>query len=72
MRFVGGRRNTAAALRMMRKQILIDTKGDRLNVPNYAIIITDGNSNINSSFTVPEATQVSIFLFKLHFLLIDF
>ena len=31
--------------------------GDRFDAPNYVIIITDGNSNINPEETVPEANR---------------
>jgi len=32
--------------------------GDRFTVPNTAIVITDGQSNINSSQTIPEAQRL--------------
>ena len=31
--------------------------GDRFDAPNYVIIITDGNSNINPEETVPESNK---------------
>ncbi len=31
-----------------------------LQVPNYAIILTDGNSNINPTTTVPDAIQARV------------
>ena len=32
--------------------------GDRFNVPNTAIVITDGQSNINHAQTIPEAEEL--------------
>ena len=45
--------------------------GARDSVPHFAIVITDGNSNINPETTVPEAVQVGELLYyhnhSLHF-----
>ncbi|ESN92083.1 hypothetical protein HELRODRAFT_104083 [Helobdella robusta] len=51
----GQRTNTAAALNLLRTQAFTATNGDRSGVPNVAIIVSDGNSNINPSSTVDEA-----------------
>ena len=40
---------------MMRQDIFTESRGDRPDVPNFCIIITDGNSNINVEQTLPEA-----------------
>ena len=34
--------------------------GDRDTVPNYAIIVTDGNSNINQQNTIKEAIEARV------------
>ena len=31
--------------------------GDRIGVPNVAVLITDGVSNLNSERTIPEAIR---------------
>ena len=41
----GGMTNTAAALRHLRTNMLTEANGDRHNVTNFAVIITDGASN---------------------------
>lgn len=43
--YVGGRTNTAAALNYMREEMFVAGNGDRPNVRNVAIVITDGGSN---------------------------
>ena len=52
-----GSTNTADALNAMRTQMFTAANGDRPGVPNVAIVITDGVSNINSRRTIPEAEQ---------------
>lgn len=53
--YLFGGTNTADALNTMRTQMFTQTNGDRPDVPNVAIVITDGVSNINSYRTIPEA-----------------
>lgn len=55
-----GKTNTADALRKMRTQMFTDFSGDRLDVPNYAVVITDGESNVNDQRTIPEAIEARI------------
>ncbi|KAJ8319985.1 hypothetical protein KUTeg_001572 [Tegillarca granosa] len=50
-----GSTNTAGAIGRMRNTMFTTANGDRPNVPNVAIIITDGVSNINARETIPEA-----------------
>ena len=50
-----GSTNTADALQTMRTQMFTAANGDRPGVPNVAIVITDGVSNINARRTIPEA-----------------
>ncbi|CAG5136834.1 unnamed protein product, partial [Candidula unifasciata] len=52
-----GSTNTADALRTMRSQMFTQSNGDRPDVKNIGIVVTDGVSNINSRRTVPEAEQ---------------
>ena len=52
-----GSTNTAGALLTMRSEMYTAANGDRPNVPNICIVITDGVSNINSRRTIPEAEQ---------------
>ena len=60
MPFLAGKTNTASALNMARTQMFTVANGDRLNVPNFVIIITDGQSNINPTQTLPEAIEARI------------
>ena len=52
-----GSTNTADALKTMRTHMYTAANGDRPGVPNVAIVVTDGVSNINSRRTIPEAEQ---------------
>ena len=53
-----GRTATAAALRMLYERMFTVEFGDRSNVPNYAVVITDGESTVNPEQTLPEAIEV--------------
>ena len=55
--YIRGRTNTSGALRMVREQIFVEANGDRPTIPNFAIIVTDGYSNIESDKTIPEAIE---------------
>ena len=35
-----------------------EENGDRYDVPNYAVIITDGESTVEPEMTLPEAIEV--------------
>ncbi|KAK0067182.1 collagen alpha-3(VI) chain-like isoform X4, partial [Biomphalaria pfeifferi] len=52
-----GSTNTADALKTMRSVMFTAGNGDRSDVDNVAVVVTDGVSNINSRRTVPEAEQ---------------
>lgn len=54
LKYAGSFTNTQAALNLLHTR-LFGTAGDRLNVPNIAIVITDGESNIRRENTIPEA-----------------
>jgi collagen type VI alpha len=53
--YSSGSTNTADALMTLRNELFNPANGDRPDVPNLAIIITDGVSNLNSQRTIPEA-----------------
>ncbi|ELT92983.1 hypothetical protein CAPTEDRAFT_220507 [Capitella teleta] len=55
-----GRTNTADALRVARTQMFTQANGDRFDVQNYAVVLTDGESNVNPENTIPEAIQCRI------------
>jgi Mg-chelatase subunit ChlD len=55
-----GKTNTADALRRMRIEMFNTANGDRLDVPNFAVVITDGESNVNDEKTIPEAIEARI------------
>jgi len=52
--YSGGGTNTADALAHVRTVMLTSATGDRSNIPNVVVVLTDGNSNN------PQATQVSV------------
>lgn len=49
---------TADALRLLREYFFTEFRGARPDVPDYAVIITDGVSNVRNFRTVPEAHKV--------------
>ena len=55
--YVGSNTHTAAGIIEMMTNQFTSEHGDRLNVQNYAIIITDGVSTINKESTIPEAER---------------
>ena len=56
--YQGGETNTAAALRRMREEVFVAGRGDRPEVANVGIMITDGESNKNETDTIPQAALV--------------
>lgn len=50
-----GNTNTADAIRTMRRKMFQKENGDRENIKNVAVIITDGVSNINHNLVSTEA-----------------
>ncbi|KAK3783391.1 hypothetical protein RRG08_001851, partial [Elysia crispata] len=52
-----GSTNTADALKTMRSEMFTRRNGDRPDVENICIVVTDGVSNINARRTIPEAEQ---------------
>ena len=53
----GGKTNTQAALNVMRTTQFTPSNGERTGVRNVAVLISDGNSNVDSANTVPEANM---------------
>ena len=53
--FLGAKTNTASALSLLRKDIFQERNGDRNEARNLAVVLSDGNSNINPENTFPEA-----------------
>ena len=50
--YVGGKTNTAGALQLMNEHIFDSKNGDRVLVPNYAIVLTDGVPNVDDALTI--------------------
>ena len=44
--------------RHLRQDVFNPDTGDRLNVPNIAIVITDGHSNVDSELTLRDAKEL--------------
>lgn len=55
--YIYGSTNTADGLLTMHNEMFTKLNGDRSDVDNIAIVITDGISNINSGRTRPEADR---------------
>ncbi|KAK2165643.1 hypothetical protein LSH36_47g02029 [Paralvinella palmiformis] len=58
--YLGGRTNTAEAIKVTRKQIFSGKDGDRILVPNFAILVTDGLPNIDAANLSSEAIASKI------------
>jgi collagen type VI alpha len=54
-RSAGGKTNTQDALRLAYESVFTPTHGDRRAVHNVAIVVTDGQSNVQPDRTIPEA-----------------
>ena len=44
-------------MKLLRTEMFTPFNGDRQDVPNFAVVITDGESNINEEETLPEAIE---------------
>ena len=42
------------------EQLFIPAAGDRQNVPNVALVFTDGHSNVQKSLTIPTAIEARV------------
>ena len=58
--YLGGKTNTAAALALLRSDVFVSSNGHRTDAPKFAVVITDGNSNINEPDTVTEAIRTHV------------
>jgi len=58
--FAGGRTHTSSALFMMQDQMMRSDRGDRSDVPNTVIVLTDGGSNMEKPLTVPAAIAARV------------
>lgn len=56
-KFYGGRTGTAAAIQTMYQDVFTTSRGDRRSVDNFAILVSDGGSNIDRDQTIPRAEQ---------------
>ena len=55
---IGGRTNTQDALRLTAEDIFLSDNGDRSDVPNIVILVTDGESNIQQDLTISRAQNL--------------
>ena len=52
--------HVTGALWLMRQQLFSSSHGDRLFVPNFAVVVTDGIGNMNADSTVLQAVNAKI------------
>ena len=57
IQYMGGTTNTEAALKLAREQVLVLARGDRANVRNIIVLVTDGRST-NLENTWAEAVRL--------------
>jgi collagen type VI alpha len=55
--YSGNTTNTAAGLRLLRNVMFTTPCGDRPNAPNYAIVVANGDSTVDSTLTIAEGVQ---------------
>ena len=60
LEYAGGRTNIAGALSMLRKDMFKVANGDRVDMPNFGILITDGLATVNQELTLPEAIEARV------------
>ena len=58
--YTRGLTNTADALQQMRTLMFTADKGDRADVPNYGVIVTDGEATVQPEMVVPEAMMTKL------------
>ncbi|ELU03731.1 hypothetical protein CAPTEDRAFT_107893, partial [Capitella teleta] len=57
LQYLSGSTNTSGALRVLREEVFNQDHGDRPDVRNVGIIITDGQSTEDTNLTIPEAIK---------------
>lgn len=55
IQYAFGNTYTAGGIRTMRTEMFTSIHGDRPTVPNIAVVITDGQANVQATRTIPEA-----------------
>ena len=60
--YLGNTTNTGESLMVLREETFMQINGDRNNVPNVAIVFSDGNSNVDPNSTVYQAKLTRLFL----------
>lgn len=60
VQITGGETNIADVLRKMRTQLFVAERGDRDDVPNIAILVTDGRANREAGDTFEQVSTVLI------------
>ena len=58
--YVGGKTNTAKGLSLARNVLFTSNGGDRADVANYVIVVTDGLPNVEREKMIPEAINAKI------------
>lgn len=57
IKYLNQNTNTSGGIRVMHEQMFTEANGDRPNVPNIAIVVTDGESTYDKVLTIPEADK---------------
>lgn len=55
--YLGGKTNTAAALRLLRQDVFQVNHGDRANARNIAVVVVNSQSTVDTMSTITEAIQ---------------
>ena len=55
--YIGGHTNTSGGIRLMYSEQFSSVNGDRPDVPNMAIVLTDGKSTKDANKTIPDAIE---------------
>ena len=63
--YLGGATNTSGAIRLLRRSVFTTPNGDRDNVQNIAVLITNSESTVDQPLTIPEAMQCRLLGFEM-------
>ena len=58
MAYPDGNTNTSGGLVVTREEVFVIAGGDRPNIPNVAIVVTDGKSTRDTELTVLNAVRL--------------